>query len=105
MILASIRKWPLFERPVCPDCGSTNTATGRLVKLGAGFGLGVIASLICYVLGYFYPLGRMMIPFLIFFGIIMSITPCLGRFCCLSCDAYWNPENPKVIWRPRPPGI
>lgn len=104
-MLSSITRWSLFDRPVCPDCGSSNTATARLVKLGAGFGFGVIVSVICYVLGYFYPLGRMMIPFLVIFGIILSITPCLGKYCCLSCDAYWNPETPKLIWRPRPPGI
>jgi len=95
----------LLARPVCPDCGSKNTATGRLVKLGAGFGVGIVGSILCYLLGFFYPLGRLMIPFLLLFGALMAITPSLGKYCCMDCDAYWNPETPETIWRPRPPGI
>lgn len=104
-MLALIRKTGLLERPTCPECGSQNTSTARLVKLAAGFGVGIILSVFCYLFGFIYPLGRLMIPFLLIFGLILAVTPSLGKYCCLACDAYWDPKNPKVVWRPRSPGI
>lgn len=104
-LISRIGRIGLFERPICPECGSQNTSTARLVKLGAGFGIGFILPIFCYAIGFIYPLGRLMIPLLIVFGLLMSVTPCLGKYCCLSCDAYWNPDNPKLVWRPRPPGL
>ncbi|MEW6274484.1 MAG: hypothetical protein AB1556_05145 [Bacillota bacterium] len=98
----------IFARPKyppCPSCGSTNTITARRLRLAAGFGVGIILSIICYVLGFFYPLGRVMIPFLLVTGMIMAVMPSLGKYCCLDCDAYWNPDRPDLIWRPKPPGI
>ncbi len=98
---------PFFKinTPPCPECGSQNTITGRKLKLSAGLGIAIGGSLLCYLLGYLYPLGRVLIPFFFFAGVIICFVPSLGRYCCLDCDAYWNPEAPHKIWRPQPPGL
>lgn len=89
--------------PPCPACKSTNTAKGRTVRIAAGLGLGVLGSLVVYVAGYIYPVGRILIPFLVVAGLIMAVIPPLAKYCCLDCDGYWNDGDTKV-WRPRDPG-
>lgn len=93
--------------PPCPDpeCGSKDTTTGRSVRISAGLGLAIGGSLLCYLAGFIYPLGRILIPFLLVGGIIICFVPPLAKYCCLECDAHWNPDNPQKIWRPRPPGL
>jgi hypothetical protein len=91
--------------PPCPACGSKNTITGRRLRLAGGLGIGLGGSLICYLAGFFYPLGRILIPFLLVAGFIIAIFPSPGRYCCLDCDAYWNPETPHIHWRPKRPGL
>lgn len=103
--MSFISRTGLFERPICPECGSENTSTARLVKLGAGFGIGILLPVFLYVISFIYPSSSIIIPLLIIFGLLMSVTPCLRKYCCLNCDAYWNPDNPKLVWRPRTPGI
>ena len=100
-------KSPFFKinTPPCPDCGSTNTIAAKQVRWSAGLGIAIGGSLLCYVLGYLYPLGRVLIPFFFFAGVIICFIPSLGKYCCLDCDAYWNPETPGKIWRPKPPGM
>jgi len=91
--------------PPCPACGSKDTTTGRIIRLSAGLGLALGGSVLCYIIGFLYPTGRMLIPFLLFCGLLICFVPPLGKYCCLECDAYWNPENPELVWRPRPPGL
>jgi len=94
-----------IKTPACPSCGSNDTTTGRMVRLSAGFAIGVFISLIIYLIGYIYPLGRILLPFTMISGMIICVIPPLGRYCCLECDAYWNPDNPELVWRTRPPGL
>ena len=91
--------------PPCPSCGSKDTTTGRMLRIIAGLGVGLGGSLVCFLLKFIYPLIVVMIPFLILVGLIMSAIPPLGKYCCLECDAYWDPEAPDLIWRPKPPGL
>ncbi|MQL51131.1 hypothetical protein GFC01_02380 [Desulfofundulus thermobenzoicus] len=98
---------PFFKikTPPCPACGSTDTTTGRMLRIAAGLGVGGGGSILCYLLGFLYPMGRIIIPLALLCGAVICFIPPLGKYCCLSCDAYWNPDNPKVIWRPRDPGL
>lgn len=99
-------KWPFrIKTPPCPSCGSNDTTTGRVVRLSAGFALGIVLTTIIYLAGYIYPTGRVLMPFTIVCGMIICVIPPLGKYCCLECDAYWNPENPELIWRTKPPGL
>ncbi|SFG55662.1 hypothetical protein SAMN05660649_01977 [Desulfotomaculum arcticum] len=99
-------KWPFrIKTPVCPSCGSSDTTTGRIIRLAAGLALGIGVSMILYLIGYIYPLGRILIPFTFIGGMIICVIPPLGKYCCLECDAYWNPDNPSLVWRTKPPGL
>lgn len=91
--------------PPCPACGSKDTTTGRVIRLAAGLGLGLGGSLLCFLASFIYPPALILIPFLFFCGLIMCLVPPLGKYCCLECDAYWDPANPGMIWRPKPPGL
>ena len=100
-------KSPFFKivTPPCPDCKSTNTIAAKQIRMSGGLGMAIGGSLICYLVGFLYPLGRLLIPFLFIGGIIICFIPSLGKYCCLDCDAYWNPDRPDKIWRPKPPGL
>lgn len=99
---------PFFKitTPPCPSCGSPNTTTGRKVRLAAGLGIGAGGSFLCLLLGLFlYPPGLALVPIAAVCGFVVCLIPPLGKYCCLDCDAYWNPDNPKQYWKPRDPGI
>jgi len=91
--------------PPCPACGSKNTTTGRLIRLAAGFGVGLGGSILCFLLAFLYPPGLILIPIALGCGFFICLIPPLGKYCCLDCDAYWNPDNPQLHWKPREPGI
>ncbi len=96
---------PKIKTPPCPACGSKNTTRGRIIRLAAGLGLGFGGALFFLLLGYFYPWIRSLLFIALLCGLFVCLIPPLGKYCCLDCDAYWNPEDPDKFWRPKPPGL